>query len=163
MNNAYLLLGGNLGDVEKTFKSVINDLNDLAGSVDIVSGLYVSEPWGFASPDPFLNQALLLKTLKTPHELIDILLEIETRRGRTRNIQGLASRSVDIDILFFDDLIINDERLVIPHPRIHIRNFALIPLCEIAPGLVHPVFKKTILDLKETSNDTLGVTPYIRS
>jgi len=162
MNNAYLLLGGNLGKVEETFKTVLSELNKLAGSVDIVSAIYVTEPWGFVAPEPFLNQAIMLKTNKKPEQLLAILHDIETRNGRCRNGMGFTSRNIDIDILFYDDLIIKEDTIEVPHPKLHLRNFALVPMCEIAPGLVHPVFNKTIHELLNFCADKLDVSSFVK-
>lgn len=115
--------------------------------------MYQSRAWGYESKNLYFNQALVLKTNHNPQNTLDLLLDIETTLGRTRNsAEGYADRPIDIDIMFFDDLTIQTEKLCIPHPRLHLRKFCLVPLNEIVSDLEHPVFKKNIHDL-------LGICP----
>jgi len=157
MIKLYLLLGGNLGDKEKIFSEARIHLNSLIGGITLQSAVYETEPWGFESADLFWNQVLEIATSLSPEEVLRQTQKIEQLLGRMRSAQQYGSRSIDIDILFFGDQIISLENLVIPHPRIQERKFALIPLNEIAPDLKHPVFQKTIRQLLDECTDQLRV------
>lgn len=157
MATIYLLLGGNIGDKERIFSEARTILNNRVGEIQLQSAVYETEPWGFESPDLFWNQALELSTSLSPAEVLAATKQIELELGRIRNHTQYGSRLIDIDILFYGDQIINQENLVIPHPRIQERRFALIPLCEIVPDLIHPAFQKSISQLLEESTDVLKV------
>jgi deoxyguanosine kinase len=165
MNNVYLLLGGNQGNVTETLTSARKLIADKAGIIVAVSSVYRSSAWGFQSEQAFLNQAVLLKTLLSPFKLLEVVLNIEKSLGRVRDQNGYSSRIIDIDILFFNKEVIHDENLQIPHPRFHERNFALLPVEELAPDLVHPQFQKTIRQLKDSTTDrgTVEVTEPMSS
>ncbi len=123
-------------------------LAERAGDVLALSGFYETEPWGFSSENTFLNAALRLETTLKPEDLLQVTEQIEKDMGRKEKSHGeYHDRIVDIDILLYDDLVIDTPRLVIPHPRMHERRFVLEPLLEIAPEAVHPVMKKSIVDL----------------
>jgi 2-amino-4-hydroxy-6-hydroxymethyldihydropteridine diphosphokinase len=148
MSIAYLLSGSNQGDRSRNLINAISYINKLAGELIECSPLFESPAWGFDHPTPFLNQALKLKTSLDPEALLQTLLLIEIKCGRVRNNNGqYAARTLDIDILFYDDSIIETEGLEIPHPRVHLRRFALIPLSAIAPQLIHPGLGKSVQDL----------------
>jgi 2-amino-4-hydroxy-6-hydroxymethyldihydropteridine diphosphokinase len=118
------------------------------GTVTDSSPIYRTEPWGFESVNWFYNQAIRCKTTLPPEEVLNVILNIETELGRTRNAESTyESRIIDIDILYFDNEIISTENLQIPHKHIQDRRFVLMPLCDIAPDFVHPVLKKTSLEL----------------
>ncbi len=153
----YLLLGGNIGDKQKVFSEAQNKLNDRAGKIIVQSSIYETEPWGFESSDIFWNQALEISTQLSPEEVLMQTQEIELELGRIRKSDQYDSRIIDIDILFYEDQIIHLENLNIPHPRIQDRKFALVPLCEIAPDLIHPVFQKSIGQLLYECQDTLRI------
>ena len=120
-------------------------LAERAGDVLALSGFYETEPWGFSSENTFLNAALRLETELKPEELLQVTEQVEADMGRKEKSHGeYHDRIIDIDILLYDDLVIDTPRLVIPHPRMHERRFVLEPLCEIAPHVVHPVMKKSI-------------------
>ncbi len=157
MIKLYILLGGNLGDKKRIFSDVSTLLNDRLGKITSQSAIYETEPWGFESPDLFWNQVLELSTNLSPEEVLAQTQRIETELGRIRKENQYSSRLIDIDILFYGNQIINQENLTIPHPRIQERKFALIPLCEIAPELIHPVFQKSIRQLLVESTDPLKV------
>ena len=142
MNKAYLLIGGNIGDRLANLKEAISLLNEDAGSIEQVSSIYETAPWGNTQQDAFLNQALVLSTSHDAATLLRILLSIETKMGRIRNIP-LGPRTMDIDIIYFNNEIIETNQLTIPHPQLHKRNFVLIPLVEIAPNYLHPILNKT--------------------
>jgi deoxyguanosine kinase len=153
MNIVYLLLGGNQGNVPETLALARKLLADKAGIILAVSSIYRSAAWGFQSNEPFLNQAIYLKTHLTAHKLLEVILGIERSLGRTRNETGYASRIIDIDILFINDEIVKTENLQIPHPRFHLRNFAILPLFELAPELTHPELNKSIRQIKDSATD----------
>ena len=159
MTMLYLLLGGNIGDKERIFSEARTRLNTRLGEIGLQSAVYETEPWGFESTDLFWNQALEISTSLSPEEVLMQTQQIEQELGRTRKDSQYSSRVIDIDILFYSDQIINLSNLIIPHPRIQERKFALMPLNEIAPELIHPVFKKNIRQLLDESIDTLKVSP----
>lgn len=158
MNSAYLLIGGNLGDRMNNLDTAGKMITAQVGKIVIASSVYETASWGIAGQPDFLNRVLKVNTQFSPREIMEIILSIETKMGRIRT-QKNASRIIDIDILFFNNDIINEPGIVIPHPEIQNRKFALIPLYEIAPHMVHPRLQQTIQKLLSTSNDTLEVRP----
>lgn len=159
-NTAYLLLGGNTGDVWNTFDHAKQLITQRTGIIVNTSSIYRSQAWGFKSEDLFLNQALQLQTNLACETLLQELLSIEVHLGRLRNGIGYASRNIDIDILFFNHDIINLSDLIVPHPRLHIRNFALKPIAELAPDFIHPLFNTSIAQLLDLSPDTMEVSMH---
>ncbi len=158
MHKAYVLLGGNKGDVPAMFRKAVMLMQD-AGLMAIAEGsLYKSAAWGDDVDGDFYNKLLILSINLEPRELLSVLLDIESRLGRKRQPGMASNRTIDIDILIIDDLIISDSGFSVPHPRLHLRRFALIPLCELAPDLVHPVMGKTIKQLLHDTPDRLMVT-----
>ncbi len=166
MPQAYLLLGSNQGDKVKILQLATDRLRLLSKKRPVKSSLYESEPWGFEAEEWFLNMAVKLETDLDPHNLLKTLLEIENELGRVRNEEGglamkekrhYTSRTIDIDILLFDNEVINEEDLIVPHPRMHFRRFVLMPLCEIAPNLIHPVLNKSIEKLLDECDDRARV------
>jgi 2-amino-4-hydroxy-6-hydroxymethyldihydropteridine diphosphokinase len=154
MNEAYLCLGGNLGNCVETFKKALKLLEKGGAFVTETSVVYSGPAWGMENAPDFYNQAVRIKTALDPQELMNLVLSTEQSLGRTRNNAGAyESRSIDIDILFFNDLVLQEKNLEIPHPRLHLRRFVLEPLSEIAPNLIHPVLKKNITDLLELCPD----------
>ncbi|HLD22231.1 MAG TPA: 2-amino-4-hydroxy-6-hydroxymethyldihydropteridine diphosphokinase [Patescibacteria group bacterium] len=150
MSTVYIALGSNLGEREKYLQQAIEALKKL-GSVAAVSSFYDTEPVGYTNQPNFLNAAIKLETTVSPQELIQKTIQIEKEQGRVRDPQNQnGPRTIDIDILLYDDLIISEPQLTIPHPRMHERKFVLEPLAEIAPGAVHPVLHKTISELLDT-------------
>jgi 2-amino-4-hydroxy-6-hydroxymethyldihydropteridine diphosphokinase len=156
MNSAYLLIGGNLDDRVKNLDTARRFIKDELGKIARASLIYETASWGITEQPDFLNQVLIVKTEFSAQQCLHHILSIENKMGRIRS-QKNASRIIDIDILFFNDEIINEPGLTIPHPEIRNRKFALIPLNEIAPDLVHPVFKQSIKNLLSTSKDRLEV------
>lgn len=157
MTKLYLLLGGNLGDKKSVFAEARMILEKAIGKITAQSALYETEPWGFDSEDLFWNQVLEITTVLSPDEVLQQTQNAETGLGRIRKANQYASRIIDIDILFYGELIINQANLIVPHPRIQERKFTLIPLCEIAPDLIHPVFQKNIRQLLDECTDPLKV------
>src|SRR5690606_7408827 len=158
VKRAYLSVGSNLGDRQANLQKAIQLLNEKGGSVTSCSSVYETPAWGFKSDD-FYNICLGIDTTLCAEELLDCMLNIEKALGRTRNpnSENYAARTIDLDILFYQDYIVTNEHLVIPHPQMQLRRFVLEPLAEIAPGKIHPVFNKTILDLLEQSEDQSGI------
>jgi 2-amino-4-hydroxy-6-hydroxymethyldihydropteridine diphosphokinase len=156
MNKAYLLTGGNLGKREKNLARARTLIDHSCGAVTDASSLYETAAWGKTDQPGFLNQALAIQTALPPQELLSRLLEIEKEIGRVRE-EKYGPRIIDIDILLFDGHIVHDPQLIVPHPQLQNRRFALTPLAEIAPGLIHPVFKKTIRELLDLCPDPLEV------
>ncbi len=161
MQTCYLLLGSNLGDKEEYLKSARDLVNKQVGSILRSSSVYMTESWGFKASDTFLNQVAMVSTHFSPHELLAKLLAIETFLGRDRNGgSGFQSRVIDLDILFYADLIVRTEQLTLPHPLLHKRRFVLVPLHEIANELTHPVLNKNITQLLAECSDPLRVQLY---
>lgn len=147
-HTAYLSLGTNMGDKKKNLLEAIEKIGKLENTkVTSQSTILETEPFGYIEQDMFLNTCIEIKTLFTPQELLEKLLSIELEMGRVRTIKW-GPRIIDIDILFFDDEIIQDKNLAVPHPWISERMFVLEPLCEIAPNLIHPLERKPVATLK---------------
>ena len=147
-HTVYLSLGTNMGDKKKNLLEAIEKIGKLENTkVTSQSTILETEPFGYTEQDMFLNACIEIKTLFTPQELLEKLLSIELEMGRVRTIKW-GPRIIDIDILFFDDEIIQDKNLAVPHPWISERMFVLEPLCEIAPNLIHPLERKPVATLK---------------
>lgn len=156
MNTAYLLTGGNMGNRLNHLRQAAEWIQQKCGKILAQSSVYETEAWGKTDQPAFLNQALQVETDLSPDALMQALLDIETAMGRTRTIK-MGPRIIDLDILLIDDLIQTSALLTIPHPALTLRKFALLPLAEIAPLLMHPLEKKSILELLEICPDTLNV------
>ena len=157
MIKLYILLGGNLGDKQLIFSEARAMLSQQVGTITNQSAIYETEPWGFESTDIFWNQAIEMSTDLSPEEVLQQTKQIEQALGRIRKANQYDSRTIDIDILFYGDQIIKLENLIVPHPRIQERKFALAPLSEINPELIHPIFLKNIQQLLEECTDPLKV------
>lgn len=150
-HTTYIALGSNMGDKKKYLDDAIEQLRNRHDcKVEKVSSYLVTKPYGNVEQDDFLNACLCLKTLLPSHELLDVLHEIEQLAHRERLIHW-GPRTLDLDILLYDNDIIDDEDLIVPHIEMHKRNFVLEPLCEIAPNKRHPILLKTIKELKEAN------------
>lgn len=159
MFRACLLLGGNLGDRAQLLQKAVESLQTEVGNLVLASSIYETSAWGNQNQPNFLNQAVLFDTSLTALELLDKTQAIEISLGRTRD-EHWGARTMDIDILFYNDEIIDTERLKIPHPLINMRKFVLLPLMEILPTLVHPIYKKSVESLYLNCNDQLEVKKY---
>lgn len=161
MNAAYLCLGGNIGDREAFLAEAIRRIGERAGSLKQVSLVYETEAWGVSGQQAYLNCCISIETALAPEVLLGLLLEIETELGRTRDPwKTYEPRTIDIDILLYNDLVLEQEHLILPHPRLHLRKFVLIPLSGIAGEYLHPVLNKTIFNLLGECPDTSDVTLY---
>lgn len=146
----YLGLGTNIGNKRRNLITAAALLAERVGDVLALSGFYETEPWGFESNNWFLNAAVKLNTDYTPQELLVITQQIEKELGRTEKSNGTYhDRVIDIDILLYDDEVLQTPELVLPHPLMHERKFVMEPLAEIAPFVQHPIFKESIMDLNE--------------
>lgn len=149
----YLSLGSNLGDRQINIQSALNQIDKRAGNIISISKLYENPSFGFEG-DMFYNCCIGLKTILSPIELLNEILLIEKEGGRIRKIEeGYLSRTIDIDILFYENQTINSDELKIPHPKLHERNFVIKPLLDIAKGKIHPFFKKSILEIGDDLKD----------
>jgi len=160
MKIVFLGIGSNLGDRQSNLKKAVAKIEELVGPVLCYSSFYETEPWGFQSSDEFLNLVVKIETNLNPYEVLEKILMIESLLGRIRGEDHYSSRMIDIDILLFEDLIINEEKLKIPHPLMHERRFVLVPLCEIAAEEIHPVLNKTFGELLEFCEDRNEVKKY---
>jgi 2-amino-4-hydroxy-6-hydroxymethyldihydropteridine diphosphokinase len=156
MIDVFLLLGSNLGDRNLFLKKAIDRIaNDIA-PVLMISSIYETQSWGKTDAPDYLNQIVTLQTDLTAQQILQTILHIENTLGRRRE-EKWGSRTIDIDILFYGQAIINEPGLHVPHPELHKRRFTLEPLAEIAPGFIHPVLNKNILQIKSELNDSLIV------
>ena len=162
LESVFVLLGSNLGDRELLVNQASKMIGERCGKIVAKSRLYESEPWGFKSEHWFLNQVVKVETAFSPDALMEVLLEIEKELGRDRSVphEGYVSRPMDLDILYFGNEIIDTQMVKAPHPRLHERRFTLLPLCDIAPDYVHPVMKKTNLQLLDECQDAGKVNIY---
>ncbi len=160
MAKVYFLIGGNLGDREQILSKTVSLLNERVGRIVKLSSIFETEPWGFQHELSFLNQVVFCETDLLPLEVLNITQSIEQDLGRVRKKNRYSERTIDVDLLFYDDLIMDTERLELPHPRMGERMFALAPLAEIAPNFIHPVIKKTILEIKKHCSDSSIVKKF---
>lgn len=156
MNKAYLLTGGNLGDRIQNLATARDHINEQCGTIITASSLYETAAWGNTDQPAFLNQALEILTTLNARQLIRRILKIEKMMGRIRK-EKYGPRIIDIDILLFNNERHNYQFLKLPHPEMQNRRFALLPLSEIAPGIIHPLLYKTITELLKDCKDELQV------
>lgn len=155
MVNVFLLLGSNLGDRLTYLKQAIAGIGEM-GIIIKTSSVYETQALGKTTDPDYLNQVLLLETALPPRHILETIWQIEQDMGRER-VGKWGSRTIDIDILFYDNKIINEPGLIIPHPELHKRRFTLEPLSEIAPDFIHPLLNASILKLKNTLADCMVV------
>ncbi len=156
MSTAYLLIGGNLGNRHAYLQQAIELIELSCGNIVHSSAIYQTAAWGITEQPSFYNQAIALATRMAPDELMRQLLQIEQTMGRKRTVK-MGPRIIDLDILLIDSWIISSSLLTLPHPALPARRFALLPLSEIAPSIIHPVLHKTILELLADCADELDV------
>jgi len=149
----FLGLGSNLGHKEEFIELAISEIKKQIGPIVARSAFYDSDPWGFESPNSFINACVAVETTIDPNECLRIVSSIECLLGRSKKTtDGYKDRVIDIDILFYDQVIIQETNLTIPHPLLHLRKFVLDPLVEIAPKLMHPIFHKDMESLLKEIN-----------
>ena len=145
---AYIALGSNLGDKEKNLRRALLMLTQEGVEVVRVSSFLSTEPYGVTDQPQFLNAVACVRTSLTPLALLDVLLATELAMGRVR-LRHWGERNIDLDLLLYEDVVLDLPRLRLPHPDMQNRDFVLLPLAEIAPELKHPTLQKTIYELKE--------------
>ena len=159
---AFLLLGSNKGDRADYLARARHAIGNRAGNMLSASSVYETAAWGKPDQPPFLNQVVMIETELLPRELLAEALSIEMALGRKPG-EKWSQRIIDIDILFYGGLVVQQEDLIIPHLLIAQRRFTLVPLAELAPDFQHPVLKKTIRELLNECDDTLGVEIWVNS
>lgn len=159
--DAYICVGSNLGDKQKNCQDGINSLVAFDHTNLVQSSrIYRTNPVDYLDQDWFINQVIHISTRLNPFQLLDCLKQIERAVGRRDDTIRFGPRILDMDIIFYEDRVIDDDRLTVPHPRMHQRRFVLQPLCDIQPGLIHPVHRVSVEHLLASLNDsTIGVTP----
>ena len=158
MNKAVLLLGSNLGDAQLLFQNVISLIDERLGKLELQSALYQSPPWGFEHENDFINQVLILETDLEAGDILQACLQLETDLGRERKEQkGYSARVIDIDVLFVNNEVLESEHLILPHPRLHLRKFTLLPLVELIPDFIHPNLYKSMQALLIACEDNSEV------
>lgn len=158
-HTAYLLLGSNLGDRVTTLHRALLRLTQEAGHLIAVSGVYETAAWGLEAQPAFLNQAVKFGTDLGPEALLDACQRVEAAFGRER-LEPWGPRTLDVDILLYDDLVLHTERLTIPHPRLPERRFALVPLADVAAAYQHPQLHQSVAELLAACPDPLPVEPW---
>lgn len=162
-HDVYFSLGSNMGDRAAFLRNAIEKLEQTLSLLS-VSSVYETEPWGYDDSKAYLNMVALFRTDLSAHDLRKLTFEIEKAAGREvvakQDEYDYQARTLDIDILLYDQISISENDLEIPHPRLHLRNFVLEPLAEINENLMHPVFEKTIKELLETSPDSSEIKRF---
>lgn len=160
MSLVFLILGGNQGNRAEIISSAINLVTKKIGEKKVLSALYESESWGFLS-EPFVNQVIILETNLSPEEVLLKTQQIENQLGRTRKSPSYEARTIDIDLLYYDSVVMNGPQLILPHPRIAERRFVLVPLTEAAPQWKDPISQKSMAQLLEECGDKGKVWLYL--
>jgi 2-amino-4-hydroxy-6-hydroxymethyldihydropteridine diphosphokinase len=156
LHKVYILLGSNQGQRRQFLKKAIRLMEERCGRIAKESSIYETAAWGQTKQAAFLNKVVVLQTNLTADELMKTLLQIEQELGRIRT-EKYGPRTIDLDILFYDDFIYHSAIVTLPHPAIQDRRFVLTPLAELSPGKVHPVYKKAITTLLKECADQLAV------
>ncbi len=159
MDTLILIVGGNLGDRNQNLVDAYQNMEQIFGNVLMKSAIYETEAWGGKSTGKYLNQVLVFRVSQDEQTILENLQLIENAMGRTREIKW-GDRSMDIDILFLSDKIINTPNLQIPHPYLQERRFVLKPLCDVLPNFIHPVFNKKVKELLQECPDKSEVRIY---
>jgi len=153
MHKVYLGIGGNIGNKQKNFQEVYKAIKNKLGNIENSSSIYETPPWGFHSSHKFWNSVIEVLTSLSPEEVITEIHSIEKQFGRKHGVTKYSSREMDIDILYYDDNYMETDSLIIPHPSIQLRKFVLVPLCEIAANLRHPLLRLTSIEMLENCKD----------
>ena len=156
MNTVYLLLGSNMGDIEQMLAVAISMIEKNIGKLVKSSSIYRTAAWGKEDQPDFLNQIIIVSSSLSSSTVLNEIFGIEKEMGRVRTTKN-AARVIDIDMLFFNEEIIQTETLTVPHPQIQNRRFVLVPLAEISPDFQHPLLKKSSLELLSICSDKLNV------
>ena len=152
MSKIYLSIGSNKGNRYSQIKEALKLIREDLGEIISISKIYETKSWGFES-EKFLNLCIAIKSELSPDKLLFSINSIEKKIGRKRDSKKVNAREIDIDIIFYSNKIVNQEELIIPHPKLQLRNFVLVPLSEIASDFVHPILLKSVKELLECSND----------
>ena len=159
MNTVYIQLGSNLGERESFIAKSMEQIEENIGEIITASSIFETTPWGNENQNNFLNSVIKIKTTFDAFKVLKKSQEIENNLGRDRN-EKWGKRTIDIDILFYNNEIINTTKLIIPHPLLHERKFVLVPLSEIDPNYIHPILKKNIYTLLSECKDNQKVLDY---
>ncbi len=157
MNKVYLLLGSNLGNRQENLETAQQQISRQVGPIVTRSSVYETAPWGNENQGMFYNQVITVNTSLNPHELLSATLAIENVLGRIR-IEKFGARNIDIDLLFYNNAVIQTADLTVPHPSLHLRRFTLVPLNELDPGFIHPGLHKSVQQLLNECPDNLSVS-----
>ena len=160
MKKVFLGLGSNLGDKRKNLDEAKIRIEESIGKIVNCSSVYQTEPWGFKSENDFLNMVICVETNLHPSGLLGRILMIESQMGRTRCDNQYSSREIDIDILLYENEIVDEIALKIPHPKLHERRFVLVPLCEIGSEIIHPVLNQSVESLLKSCKDKSKVRKF---
>ena len=152
MSKVYFSIGSNKGNRSGLINEAIDKIDIIIGKVVLKSSIYETKSWGFNSNN-FYNICILLESTLTPELILNKILTIEKDMGRLKTTDQYSERCIDIDILFFDNMIVNSKSLEIPHPRIQLRKFVLTPMLELTPDLIHPILNKSIRQLELECDD----------
>jgi 2-amino-4-hydroxy-6-hydroxymethyldihydropteridine diphosphokinase len=152
-NGIFLGLGGNEGSRWEFLNLAKGLIAECAGKISRVSSVYDSPAWGFISESHFLNQVIQIQTILEPLEILEVIHQIESELGRVRTKAQFASRTIDIDLIFYNQVVLSTPRIQVPHPRMHLRKFVLEPMTEMAPDFVHPVLNQTMFELNNKCPD----------
>tara|TARA_B110000858_G_scaffold94338_1_gene108739 strand:- start:208 stop:690 length:483 start_codon:yes stop_codon:yes gene_type:complete len=152
MSKVYFSIGSNKGNRSGLINEAIDKIDIIIGKVVLKSSIYETKSWGFNSNN-FYNICILLESTLTPELILNKILTIEKDMGRLKTTDQYSDRCIDIDILFFDNMIVNSKSLEIPHPRIQLRKFVLTPMLELTPDLIHPILNKSIRQLELECDD----------
>jgi 2-amino-4-hydroxy-6-hydroxymethyldihydropteridine diphosphokinase len=159
-NKVFILLGTNLGQREINLSRAVMKISEFCMHDPEISSIYETVPWGFESDQLFLNQVIKIETTLNALEILERLLKIENQLGRKRDGKGYQSRTIDLDILYFNSDIIQYETLTIPHPRMHTRSFTMVPMAEIAAEFIHPVLQCSQQEILDKLVDKNQVKRY---
>ena len=157
MHKAVLHIGSNVGDCHDHLKVCASYIKSSIGEIESVSDIYTTKAWGYVNQDDFLNQAFVVITDLNIFELLKECQKIEMEMGRIKGVKW-GPRIIDIDIIFYDDVIYESESLTLPHPQMHKRNFVLLPLNDLIPEYQHPILAQSISDLLKHTKDDQMIT-----
>ena len=152
MSKVYFSIGSNKGNRSQLINEAIDKIDISIGRVELKSSIYETQSWGFKSNN-FYNICLLIESSLSVESIFNKILKIEKDMGRLKSGNKYSDRCIDIDILFVEDIIVNNKNLIIPHPRLHLRKFVLTPMLDIAPDLIHPILNKSIKQLELECDD----------